>query len=131
MIFGRTLDPEIYDRGEFLDGVRRLALNRASICVRILLFDTREATRAGHRLIEMSRHLTSRIAIQCVSEDDRDRLDAFLVIDERGYVRRRLADTMEATADFDNPHESRLLRTDFEQMWDRSSPDAEMRRLYL
>ncbi|EGV33632.1 hypothetical protein ThidrDRAFT_0321 [Thiorhodococcus drewsii AZ1] len=131
VLFGRDLDPQLYDSQPFLDGVRRLALHRPSICVRILLFDTRKATGAGHRLIELSRKLTSRIAIQRVCEDDRERLDAFLIADERGYIRRRLADTMEAVADFDNPQESRLLRMDFEQMWERSSPDTEMRRLFL
>ena len=131
LIFGRTLEASLYDRQPFLDAVRRLALARPILCVRILVFDTRAAAQAGHRLVDLARHLTSRIAIRRVDPEDQERLDAFLVVDERGYVHRRLADSMEALADFDNPLEARQLRTDFSQLWERGAPDAELRRLHL
>ncbi|NEV62671.1 hypothetical protein [Thiorhodococcus minor] len=131
LIFGRTLESRLYDQQPFIEAVRRLALARPALSTRILLFDPREAAESGHRLVDLARHLTSRIAIRRVDDDDRDRLDAFLVADERGYVRRRLADTMEAVADFSNPLEARQLRVAFNELWERGTPDAELRRLFI
>lgn len=131
LIFGRTLESRLYDQQPFIAAVRRLALARPTLSTRVLLFDPRAAAESGHRLVDLARQLTSRIAIRRVDDDDRDRLDAFLVADERGYVRRRLADTMEAVVDFNNPLEARQLRTDFNALWERATPDAELRRLHL
>lgn len=131
LVFGRTLESALYDHPPFLDAVRRLALSRPVQSVRILVFDARSAAESGHRLVDLARHLTSRIEIRRVAEEDQDRLDAFMVVDERGYVRRRLADTMEAVADFDNPLEARQLRSDANQIWERSTQESELRRLYL
>ncbi|MBK1721941.1 hypothetical protein [Thiocystis violacea] len=131
LLFGRTIESNLYDQQPFLDAVRRLALSRPTLSVRILVFDPRDAAASGHRLVELARHLTSRIGIRSVDENDRDRLDAFLIADERGIVHRRFADTMAAIADFNNPLEARKLRTDFNQIWERGTPDTELRRLYL
>jgi hypothetical protein len=131
LIYGPTLDPVLYDQEPFLEAVRRLALARPGFCVRVMLFDPRAASQGGHRLIELARRLTSRIAIQRVADEDRDRLDAFLIVDERRYVQRRLADRMEAAADYDDPPAARRLRQEFERLWERSSVDTELRQLFI
>ncbi|NEX18989.1 hypothetical protein G3480_01435 [Thiorhodococcus mannitoliphagus] len=131
LVFGRTLESNIYDQEAFLDAVRQLALARPVLSVRILVFDPRDAATSGHRLVELARRLTSRIAIRRVDDDDRERLDAFLIADERGFIRRRLAETMEAVADFNAPLEARRLRSEFNLLWERGATDPELRRLSL
>lgn len=131
LVFGHTLESELYDCPPFLEAVRRLALARTALCVRILVSEAREAAASGHRLVELARRITSRIAILRVAEDDRARPDAFLVVDECAYLYRHLADRMEAVADFYRPMEARRLRTDFNQLWQHAAPDSELRRLHL
>lgn len=131
LLFERTLDPALYDRRPFVSAIRRLALARAGLPVRILIFDSRQASATGHRLIELSRRLTSRIAIRRVEEDDRKRPDAFLIADECSYLHRQIATTMAAIVDFDDPAEARRLRATFEQIWERSAADPELRRLFI
>lgn len=131
LLFERQLDASLYDQQPFLDAIRHLALRQPNLSVRILVFDPRESAESAQRLVDLARHLTSRIAIRRVGEEDRDRLDAFLVADERGYVHRRLADTMDAVASFHDPLEARQLRNAFGQIWERSSTDAELRRLFI
>ena len=125
------LDPSLYDREPFLEAVRRLALDRPGLCVRVLLFDAHAANQRNHRLIELARRLTSRIAIQRVADEDQERFDAFLIVDEAGYVHRRLADEMDAVADYDDPPTARRLRQGFERLWERSSADVELCRLFI
>ncbi|MBK1718668.1 hypothetical protein [Thiocystis violacea] len=131
LILSPSLEPALYDREPFPRAVRRLALARANLPVRVLVLDPRAASQTGHRLIELARRLTSRIAIQRLDEDDQARPDAFLVADGRGYIHRRLAANMEAVASFNDPLEARRLRGEFERLWERSRVDSELRRLFI
>ncbi len=131
LILSSDLDPEYYDQAPFAEALRRLALANPHQSVRVLLRDPRAAALKGHRLITLARQLTSRIAIRRLGEDFKDRQDAFLIADGRAYCLRRLAGSGEAVADLDGPRQARLLRAEFEQMWEHSDVDSELRRLFL
>ncbi|MCF1184169.1 hypothetical protein L0E83_12100 [Marichromatium gracile] len=131
LIFGPHLEPDLYDQPPLLEAIRRLALERPDLPVRILIKETRDALQQGHRLIELARRLTSRIAIRRSGEDDRARTDAFLVVDARGYVHRHHADGQRASTAAADAPEARRLRETFMQMWERSDSDREIDRLYL
>lgn len=131
LILSHDLDPGYYDRQPFLDALRRLALAAPHHPVRALVFEPRAPVTRGHRLIALARQLSSRIEIRRVGDDFRDRPDAFLIADGRGYCLRRLADAQEAVADLDAPREARLLRAEFEHIWEHSDESIELRRLHL
>jgi hypothetical protein len=131
LIFSGDLDPDYYDQAPFVEALRRLCLGAPPQCVHVLLGDPRAVALRGHRLIALARQLTSRIAVRHLAEEFKDRTDAFLIADGRGYCIRRLAGTAEAVADLNGPRQGRLLRAEFEQMWERSDVDSELRRLFL
>jgi hypothetical protein len=131
VILSRDLDPGYYDQRGFLDAVRNLALMAPRLAVRVLVHQPRIAVARGHRLIELARHFTSAIAIRRLGDEFRDRGDAYLVADGRGYCRRPLADCHEALWEPDAPRQARLLRADFDHLWEYSDGDPELRRLYL
>jgi len=126
-IFSRDLDAPLYDQIDFLESIRRLALRNPHTPVRILLFDVELAIRKGYRLIELARKLTSRIQIRHVPAEFHHHTHAYLLADDRGYVLRRLADVLEATADFAAPMEVRRMREQFEHLWERSEEPREIR----
>jgi hypothetical protein len=130
-IFSHDLDAPLYDHEPFLDAVRRTALQSADTPVRVLLYEAEPAVRNGHRLIELARHLSSRIGIRRVPTELQQRTEAYLLADGRGYLLRRLADVYEATADFHAPPEAHRLREQFEGIWEVAEADPELRRLYL
>lgn len=127
----RDLDPVLYDDPEFVAAVRRLAVHRRDLPVRILVFDAAPVVQHGHRLLPLVHRLTSRIEVRCVAEAQRERLDAFLVADEAGFILRRQADVYLATADFHAPLEARRLQAEFLSMWEQAEPSLELRRLHL
>lgn len=131
LIFSRDLDSDLYDQIPFLDAVRQLALETPRLPVRVLVFEPLLPVVAGHRLIELSRRLSSRISIRRVADAFRDRVDAFLIVDARGYCLRHLADRPEAVVAFHAPREARRLRAVFEQIWQLSDGDSDLRRLDL
>ena len=131
LIFSHDLDPDLYDRQDFLTAVQQLALANPWYPVRILLGEPQRALLGGHRLIELSRRLSSRIAVRRVAEDFRNRADAFLIADGTGYCLRRQAERPEAVVEFRGGGPARRLRAEFEQIWEHSDEDTELRRLYL
>ena len=130
-LFSHDLDPDLYDNRGFLDAVRRVALHGRGTPVRILLFHAEPPVRKGHRLIEAARQLSSKIQIHRVPVDFQRNTEAYLLADDRGYVLRRLADTYEAKADFNDPKEVRRLSERFDHIWELGDIHQELRRLYF
>jgi hypothetical protein len=130
-LFSHDLDTPLYDQQEFLDAVRRIAVEVSTTAVHILLYDAKSAIHNGHRLIELARHLTSRIQIRRVPIELQERTEAYLLADDCGYVLRPLADVYEGTADFNAPLEVRRMREEFGRIWDVGDVHQELRRLYL
>jgi predicted GNAT family N-acyltransferase len=131
LILSQDLDPDYYDRAAFIAAMRRLALAAPGLPIRILVREPRVAITRGHRLLGLARQLTSSLSIRRPGKDSRDRPDAFLIADGTGYCRRPLAGLHEAVACLDGRRQARLLRADFEKLWERADEDTELRRLYL
>lgn len=127
----RDLDPVLYDDPKFVAAVRRLALHRRDLPVRILVFDAASVVHRGHRLLPLIHHLNSRIAVRCVAEAQRERLDAFLLADDAGFILRQQADVYLATVDFRAHLEARRLQAQVLTLWEQAEPSPELRRLHL
>ena len=130
-IFTFDLDKPIYDQTRVLDAVKRLAIECRGIGIRILLQDSERARREGHRLIDLSRRLTSKIEIRRPHADYIDHPENFIIADGIGYIRHRAAGRYEGEANFCHPIESRLLTDFFTEVWERSEQESSLRRLYL
>ncbi len=130
-IFSRELDPGLYDRQAFLDAVQQLCLRNRKARIRVLVQDPRPAIKRSHRLIELGRRLNSSIEIRQSNQDYNRYNEAFMIADEFGLVHRLLADQYEGTASFYNPVEARRKLDFFTEVWDRSEPHTEFRRLHI
>ena len=126
-ILSHDMDAALYDRLDFLGSVRRLALTHPRAPVQILVFDAGSAVRSGHRLIELARQLSSRIAIRRIPAESHQQTEAYLLADESGYVLRHQPDLFEGTADFAAPTSVRRMLEQFEQHWERSDEPPELR----
>jgi hypothetical protein len=130
-IFSRDLEPRIYDNMEFADAVRSLAVKTRDMHVRILVIDPDFIIKHGHRLIELARRLTSHMEIRKVHEDYCNNPEAFLVVDNRGLLHRKLASRYEAIVNFNNPMAATERHNQFSEMWDRSKQYMDFKRLYI
>jgi len=130
-IFTHDLDKPVYDQAGFLDAVKRLALQCRGIGIRVLLQDSERARREGHRLIDLSRRLTSRMEIRRPHADYIDHPENFIIADRIGYIRRRAVGRHQGEAIFCHPIESKLLTNFFSEVWERSEQESSLRRLYI
>ena len=130
-IFSRELDPELYDREPFLDAVSSLCVKNRMARVRILAQDPSAPVKRGHRLIELSRRISSSIEIRQPHPDYRQHNEAFLIADHCGLITRGLADRYEGTANFYSIIHAQRKLDFFTEVWDRSESNPEFRRLHI
>ena len=130
-IFTRDLDPQLYDRSPVVEAMTQFALRHRNCRIRILTHDVEPAVKAGNRLIELCRRLSTYAEIRRSHEDYRERSDTFLLVDDYGLLDRKLASRFEGRVSFKLPLEVRRLRSEFDEIWERSTTDPELRRLHL
>jgi hypothetical protein len=131
LLYTRDLEPPIYDRIAFLDAVRHLVRSDRQTPIRILLRDSRRVIQRGHRLVELALRLRSFIEFRCPNPDYPVPIETFLLADDCGYLRRPNTSRYAGTASFNDPGRVAEWRNRFMQVWERSEPDTEIRRLYL
>ena len=130
-IFSRDLEPAIYNTQEFIGAVQQLALRSRYSRIRMLVIDPVPAIRDGHRLVELSRRLSSFLEIRRPSEDHAKLPEAFLISDDAGLLYRPLASRYEGFADPYFPSEARNRLRRFDEIWEAAEPEPEFRRLGL
>lgn len=130
-IFTRDLEAAIYNTQDFIDTVSKLATHSQHSIVHILIHDSTNVVKNGHRLVELAYRLNSKIKLRKPCYEYRNYNEAFLIADETGLIHRKLADRYTGMANFNNPLEARNLAKFFDEVWEKSEPDPELRRLHL
>jgi hypothetical protein len=99
--------------------------------LRILLRDTSRATREGHRLLGLSRRLSSNLQIRKLNPDHPSEELGFLLADDCGLLLLPEISQFSGYALYQDPARVRLRRTQFDQAWDISTTDADLRSFLL
>ncbi len=131
IVISRHLDPGLYNNTEFATAVRDFVVNNRYARLRVLVRDADPAVRSGHRLIELSQRLSSFIEIRIPDQQFDGYNSALLVVDAEGYLYREQADLYHAQCSFADRKFSDGLCHQFEEMWDSSHPDMNLRRMLL
>ena len=131
MLFSRDLEPRLYDDAEFITEVIRLATSSRYASVRILIRDPEKSLKSGHRIIETARRFSTNIHIHRLSEDYHEHYESFVVFDETAWIWRKIASYYEGIASFQRNLRTRDLVQLFNNAWEASEVDHEMRRLHL
>lgn len=126
LIFSDELEPDLYNSNAFVDAVRHMLAEDSNATVHILVFDISRVVQRGHKLIDLSRRVSSRVEIRQLSKKYHH---AFMLVDGIGLVNRRRAERFETLAYFYNPAEAINLQRFFQSVWETSSISSEARSL--
>ena len=130
-IVSHELDPQVYDTPEFVDSIKRLVLKNRHTRVRILIFQPNAVVGRGHRLLNVATTLSSFFELRKPGPEHKDWNGSVFIADETGYVQRFSALRFEGVANFNDKRQSKLLLQEFEEMWSKSQPDPNFRRVML
>lgn len=131
LIASYDFDSRIYSNNEFVDALASFVRAGRDAQVKVLIWKTSPAVKQGHRMIELAQRLTSSIHIHEPDRVHKDFIESFMVVDGTAYLHRPLADRFEGIADFHAPLIARDLKERFVEMWERSTPSSEFRRLRI
>jgi hypothetical protein len=131
LLHTEDLEPAIYDDSVFLDDLSRLVRNHSQSRIWILINDARKVVQHGHRLIEIARRLSSAIQLRRPAQQYRNYHESFLLADGCGYLHRPIAARYEGVANFNDPGKVADFEKYFMEVWERSEPDEEIKRLYI
>lgn len=130
-IFSYDLDATLYDQQPFISAVRKFCLRSQFSQVRILLQNNVQVQKQGHRLVELVRKMPSSMEIRRPSSDYIDHQKYFLVVDQRAYLRWGLSKRYQGYVASDYRLKAQRLSDLFNEIWQCSQSDSELRRLYL
>jgi len=130
-IFSLQLDHKLYDTAEIMAQLQRLIRHNPHACIRLLLRNPRHLVSHGHRIIELSRRLTSFIEIRQLAETFDQHIECFSLFDQRGIIYRSNAEQFEGWFSFNAPVRVKSETEFFNEAWNASSPSHEARRLYI
>jgi predicted GNAT family N-acyltransferase len=130
-IFSRTLDPQIFDTPTFIDASKNLAMRSRFSRIRILLQDNTLVVQQGHQLVELAQRLSTAIEIRIPGEAYLDSVENFMLVDDVGYIHRKQAENLLATACYNDRRRVDRMQTIFDDAWEFGVPDRELARLHL
>lgn len=130
-IVSPNLDPAVYDVAEFCSTLMHVLLENRRMKVRVLVHDAQSLVRHSHRLLGVAGRLPSFVEIRKPGPDHKDYNGGMFIADGKGYVTRRTGERYVGQANFHDPREAALLIEEFEEMWQKSTVDADLRKFHI
>ncbi len=130
-IFTQQLDARIYNNLAFAEALKALATYSRHSLIRILIKDSTPVVKQGSRVVQLSYRISSRIQIRKPPIEYHDEAQEFLIADRKGLMHRRLGHRYEGELNFNEALESRRLLKFFDECWEKSGADPELRHLVL
>jgi len=130
-IYTHQLDHKLFNGQSLHDAALELATYSRHSLIRIIVRDSTSAVKRGNRLVQLSYRISSRIQIRKPPiEYMADTLEYFIA-DKRGLMYRPLSNRYEGKLNFNDSINSRQLERSFNEMWEKSAADPELRQLMI
>ncbi|MEX6503731.1 histone acetyltransferase HPA2 [Pseudomonas zhanjiangensis] len=130
-IYSDDLEPWLYHHSSVQQACTRFLLASGKNRLRILLRQVTPAVRAGHRLVALSHRLPSGLQIRKLHPDYPAEDIAFLLADGHGLLLRPQPQQCAGYALYQDPARVRLRQTQFDQAWQTSISDPDLRSFLL
>jgi len=131
IIYTPDLEPWLYNHSSIQRACSQFLLAHPRNRLRVLVGDSARAVKEGHRLVTLSRRLTSNFHVRKTHPDYPLNASSFLVADGCGMLIRPNAEQYSGHALYRDPgRASQQLRL-FDAAWDRSLTDPDMRSFLI
>ncbi|MFZ3207104.1 MAG: histone acetyltransferase HPA2 [Pseudomonas sp.] len=130
-IYSADLDPWLYHHSSIQEACTRFLLASPKNRLRILVKDISRAVKQGHRLLGLSRRLSSNLHIRQLHPDYPCEEVAFLLADDRGLLLRPEPEQFAGYALYQDPARVRLRQAQFDQAWQTSIAAPDVRSFLL
>ncbi|WP_461521280.1 GNAT family N-acetyltransferase [Porticoccus sp.] len=130
-IFSFRLEPGVYSNSPFCDAIYAFATSHPLARVRILVKDLAHVIHHTNQLHELCLRLPSRIQIRKLEHKEETLHTEFLLVDSTGILYKQEPERFVGYVVPHAPLEAVELVEDFDNMWEQSELDPELRRLHI
>ena len=131
-ILSQDFDQQILNNDAVENAIRSFLTNNSRVArVRILVQNPEKSIHQGHRLMELSRKLSSLIEIRQPANQHKGITEAAITFDRSGFLYRELGDRPEGSGCYQDPLRTLELERKFDEIWAPSEPLSEFRRLSI
>jgi len=130
-IFSLRLEPGIYANNTFCDAIYTFATSHPLARVRILVKDIAQVIHHTHQLHELCLRLPSRIQIRKLETREECLHTEFMLVDRTGILYKQEPERFVGYVVPHAPLEAVQLVEEFDNLWEQSELDPELRRLHI
>lgn len=130
-ILSRTLDPVIFGTPDFVEAVKQVVLKSRYTRVRILVHEPKLILKHGHRLLDLAFNLPSFFDLRVPGREHADYNESYAIFDTAGYIHRLNGERYEGKLNFNDKRTARLLLHQYDEIWEKSRPDPNLKRALL
>lgn len=130
-IYSTDLEPWLYHHSIIQTACTRFLLASPRNRLRILVHDATLAVRNGHRLLNLSKRLTSQLHIRCINPDYPYEPLTYLLADRSGLLIRPKPSEPNGSVIYQDPGRVRQQQMHFDQAWETSVSDPDLRSFLL
>ena len=130
-IYSPYLDHLLFNRDEVVDPLSQFARRAPLAQLNILIHSSDLIVSRGHRLLALARRLESKIEIRRVPDELGSDASSYVTWDNHGYWLMPDFREYEAMSNVYDPAQANRLNERFGYLWQRSTPDPELRLLRL
>jgi hypothetical protein len=130
-LYTPDLEPWLYHHSSIQEACTQLLLGNPRNRLMILVRDSSRAVKEGHRLLNLSRRLSSYCQIRRINPDHPSEEHAFLLADDCGLLLRPEPAEYAGYAHYNNAGRVRQLIAQFEQTWNTSVLDPNLRSFLI
>lgn len=120
------LDSDFYFSETFSECCRSIITRDLSNQLQFLVEDEQYVTRANSRLVALARQFSSYVKVRVIPEEYIERQEMFIVCDDESWLHQPSLDRPRAVMAGAEPGAARQLGLRFKDLWDRSTPPAEL-----
>ncbi|PCI21577.1 MAG: GNAT family acetyltransferase [Piscirickettsiaceae bacterium] len=130
-IYSHLLCPAIFNSELVVDACERFCLKNHRTHIEILVQKTRPLTNISHRLLSLAHKHISSVSFKKLNPDISQRTDDFVCFDRSAYFQLPNAEHYEAICNFSDASRTAIFSAHFNDAWERSHHDPELRMLLL
>lgn len=130
-LYSPDLEAWLYSHSSVQNACTQFLLASPKNRLRILLRDVGKPVKQGHRLLNLARRITSNLHIRRINPDHPSDESAYLLADDRGLLLREQPEQYAGYALYNDPGRVRQLQAQFDQAWDISLSDPDLRSFLL
>jgi hypothetical protein len=130
-VYSPDLEAWLYSHRSVQEACTQFLLANPKNRLRVLVRDVGKPVKQGHRLLNLARRITSNLHIRRINPDHPSDESAYLLADDRGLLLRELPEQYAGYALYNDPGRVRQRQTQFDQAWDISVLDPDLRSFLL